>query len=218
MNNAFGKRNFSWVLAAAVIAAVFLVPVVHFDYQRYIAGFIQAHYYLAPLVVIFFRFIGVVLAPLPGAPVAFASIALLSWQEAWLYNFIGAEAGSICAFFIARKFREPAVAHLAPLKRVHEWQEKISQRKQFVGFIGLRFVSIVAFDFVSYAAGLTQLPFRIFLGASLLVDIPVGLAFFYFGGLALKYSFYLFISFVIIFGGALVVWKYIRPGSPSFQK
>lgn len=82
--------------------------------------------------------------------------------------------------------------------------------KQFIGFVGLRFISITAFDFVSYAAGLTKLPFGVFLTASLTVDIPASLAFFYFGGLAIQYSFYLWGAFVILFGAAMFVLKYAK--------
>ena len=55
------------------------------------------------------------------------------------------------------------------------------------------------FDFVSYAAGLTNMPFRTFIMVSLMIDIPKDIVFFYFGGIVLKYSIYLLILFVIIF-------------------
>ncbi len=193
------RINFFWLIAGSLITIVFFLPIIFLDYQEYTAHLIQSYPYLAPAIIVFFRFIGVVLAPLPGSPIAFASMALLPWQEAWIYNFLGSELGAVTAFLIARKFREPVVAHFAPLKKVHDWQEKISKKKQLWGFTGLRVVSIVAFDFVSYAAGLTKLPFHIFIIASLLVDIPVGFIFFYFGGLAVKYSMLIFGVFIIIF-------------------
>lgn len=201
------KQQLWWALGGLLIFIIFLAPLISFNSREYIGNLLQAYPYLAPLIVIGVRFITIVIAPLPGIPVSFASIAFLSWQEAWLYNLIAVEAGSICAFFIARRFREPVVARFAPLKQVHEWQKTISRRRQFWGFVGLRFLSVSAFDFVSYAAGLTALPFRSFLFASLIVDVPVSFIFFYAGGRALSYSAYIFGAFAVLFFITLFVSK-----------
>lgn len=204
------KDNIFWLIGGAIIVVVFLLPIISFDYREYVSDLIRAYPYLAPIIIAIFRFLGVVLAPLPGAPVAFASMALWPWYEAWAYNFIGAELGMIAAFLIARKFREPVVARFAPLEKIHHWQDKISQRKQFWSFVGLRVVSLFAFDFVSYAAGLTKLSFRNFFLATLLVDIPIGFLFFYLGGLAIKYSIFLYGTFAAIFMINLFIFGYLR--------
>jgi uncharacterized membrane protein YdjX (TVP38/TMEM64 family) len=161
-----------------------------------LADVLGANPALAPFLVVLLRFVGVVLAPLPGAPVAFASLALMPWWLALLSNIAGAWLGAVTAFFIARKFREPVVARLAPLRRVQEWQTRLSTHQQLLGFAALRAVSIPAFDFVSYAAGLSAMRFRVFMLATLLVDIPVNLAFFYFGGLAAVASWYLLAVYI----------------------
>lgn len=204
------KSNVVWLIAGIIIVIIFFLPIVFSDYQEYAVNLIENFPYLAPLVIIVFRFIGVVLAPLPGAPIAFASMAVLPWYEAWAWNFIGAESGAITAFLIARKFREPVVTRFAPLEKVHQWQEKVSQKKQLWAFTGLRAVSLVAFDFVSYAAGLTKLPLWIFITATLVIDIPAGFLFFYFGGLAVKYSMFIFAVFVVIFMVAVSILNRLR--------
>jgi len=193
------KNHLFWIIAGGIITVVFLAPLFFIDYESVVLQLIEEYPYSAPLIVIVFRFIGVVLAPLPGAPIAFASMAFLPWTTAWLYNFIGAELGMVAAFLIARNFREPVVARFAPLGKVHRWQEEVSQIKQFWGFVGLRAVSLFAFDFVSYGAGLTKLSFLHFILATFLVDIPIGFLFFYFGGLAVRYSVYLYGVFAVIF-------------------
>lgn len=211
IKNVMGNRvKIFWILTGTIITAVFFLPIIFSDYQKYAVDLIGRSPYLAPLVIIVFRFIGVVLAPLPGAPIAFASMVILPWYEAWVWNFIGAESGAIAAFLIARKFREPVVARFAPLEGIHQWQDKVSQRRQFWSFTGLRAVSLVAFDFVSYAAGLTRLSFRTFVIATFLIDIPFGFLFFYFGGLAVKYSIFLLAVFAVIFMIAVVIWNRLR--------
>ena len=203
------KKNLLWLIPATIIIVIFSLPIFSSEYLNRVVDFIKIYPSVAPIIIIFFRFIGIVLAPLPGAPISFASIAVLPWWEAWVYNFIGAELGVITAFFIARKFREPVVARFAPFQKVHEWQDKISERKQFWSFVGLRLTTLAAFDFVSYAAGLSKMRFSSFILACLLIDIPVGFIFFFFGGIAFQYSVYLFIGFIISFLAAVLVWKYI---------
>lgn len=201
------KQKLFWAGGGVLIFAVFLLPLTSFTSREYITHLLQSYPYLAPLIVIGVRFITIVIAPLPGIQVSFASIAFLPWQEAWLYNLIAVEAGSVCAFFIARKFRESVVARFTSLQNIHTWQKAISRTKQFWGFFALRFMSISAFDFVSYAAGLTTLSFRTFFIASLMVDIPVSFIFFYVGGVAFQYSIYIFIAFAVLFAVVIGVWQ-----------
>lgn len=194
---------------------IFALPLISSRSFDFAAGLVRNYPYIAPLTIIGLRFMGVVVAPLPGSPVMLASIAILPWWQAWLYNFLGSMSGSMCAFFIARKFREPVVARFAPLREIHQWQEKISQHKQFWAFAALRLVALVAFDFVNYAAGLTRMSFWTYLGATLLVDVPVGLLFFYFGGIALRYSMYFLViaTALLMVAGVVVKLRYRRSAS-----
>ena len=193
-------KNLLWVLGGVVITAVFLLPLLSARYFELIKNFISLHPASAPAVVIFFRFIGVVLAPLPGSPVGLASIAVLPWWQAWIYNFIGVIMGAITAFFVARKFRERAVEKFASLREIHKWQEKIPKHRQFWTITFFRFTSIAAFDFGSYAMGLTRISFKMVLATSLTAEIPWSFMLYYLGGAAVRYSIYLF-----IFGGAILL-------------
>lgn len=201
------KTKIAWLVAGAVVLAVFLPLLFSNQYQSYTLGLIEEFPYLAPFIVIVFRFLAVVLAPLPGGAVSLASVAILPWYEAMLWNFLGASIGAITAFSIARKFREPAVKRFAPLEKVHQWQDRISHKKQFWGFMGLRLASTVAFDFVSYAAGLSKITFRTFLISILLIDLPVNLLFFYSAGQAIKYGVFILISLTVVLGAGLFIWN-----------
>lgn len=182
-----------------MITAFFLLPIFSPYFRESFFAIISNYPFAAPLTIIVFRFLGVVIAPLPGMPVAFASMTLLPWWEAWLYNMTGTLSGAIMAFGIARMYRERVVAYIAPLKKVHEWQDRISLKKQWWAFVGLRIVSLSMFDFVAYAAGLSKIPFRIYAGTLLIIDIPMSMAFFYFGSIALRYSVYVFVGFSFLF-------------------
>jgi uncharacterized membrane protein YdjX (TVP38/TMEM64 family) len=197
--------KFLWWAAGIVICVVFLAPVVSLDYQRHIIAWLAAYPYAAPLIVIGVRLLTMIIAPLPGLPLSLASMAVLPWQQAFLYNLIGVEIGSAAAFLIARRFREPIVSRLAPLQSLNEWHARISGRMQFGAFLFVRLLSASAFDFASYAAGLTRLPFSTFLLASFIVDASTSFLFYYLGSRAMQYGIYIFFGFAaILIAGAVL--------------
>lgn len=200
-----------WTLAGILMTAFFLVPVFSGEWQATISGLIAAHPSWAFVIVAFARFLAIVVAPLPGQPIAFASLAVMPWQEAWLANLVGADLGAIVAFLIARKFREPIAARFTGLHDLHAWEAAIGTRQKFWGFLGLRVIAASALDFFSYAAGLTKVPFRTFILATVLADIPISLAFFYFGGMAMRFGAYIALAFMLIFGiaGGIIGARFI---------
>ena len=201
------RQGILWIVASIILTALFLSVIFSASYQQAVTRYVKTNAAAAPVTIILVRAATNILAPLPGSPVAFASLAVLPWWQAWLYNLAGIQLGAISAFFIARRFREPVVARFVSLRDIHAWQERISPRRQFWGFAGLRLVAILAYDFVSYAAGLTKLPFLLFLGASLLVDVPLTLTFFYLGGAAYRYGVYLMLVIVVMFVMGALIFK-----------
>lgn len=193
------RNKILFALGGIFITVFFLLPIISPYFRELFFAIINRYPFTAPLTIIIFRFLGVVIAPLPGLPVAFASMTLLPWWEAWVYNMAGTMSGAIVAFYIARIYRERVVTYIAPLQKVHEWQDQISQKKQWWTFVALRLVSLSMFDFVAYAAGLSKVSFATYVSTLLMIDIPISLAFFYFGGIAIKYSLYLFVGFALVF-------------------
>lgn len=208
---------FWWTLVGILMTAFFLVPVFSGEWQAIISALIAAHPSWAFAIVAFARFLAIVVAPLPGQSVAFASLAVMPWHEAWLANLAGADLGAFVAFFIARKFREPIAARFTGLHDLHAWEAAIGIRQKFWGFLGLRAVAASALDFFSYAAGLTKVPFSVFVLATVIVDIPITLAFFYFGGMAMRFGAYIALAFMLIFGiaGGIIGARFIPRNSFS---
>lgn len=200
MENKHISREKALMAAAGIImAAVFLIPVFSGKYQTLVAAAVAGNPMYAFFIVAFARFLAIVIAPLPGQPVAFMSMAVMPWWQAWAANFIGADLGAIVAFLIARKFREPVAARFTGLHDLHKFEAALSGRTRFWGFLGLRFVAAGALDFFSYAAGLTKISFKVFVLATVLADIPITLAFFYFGGMAAQYGVYIMLAFIALF-------------------
>lgn len=209
------KQHRWWIAAGTLVFALFLPPLLLPDYRALVESLLTTHPYAAPLIVSVLRFVFVVIAPLPASPLIFVSIAFMPWWQAALFNYIGTTAGAVAAFFIARRWREPVVARFTPLKDIHAWQDRISRRRQFWAFLGLRFSTLMVFDYVSYMAGLTKMPFRTFLAALIIVDIPVHLVFFYLGGIAARYGIAIFLFFGVLF---LTVLPLVKNATAASQR
>lgn len=207
-----GRERLFMAVAGIAITVFFLVPVFSAKYQALVAAAVALYPMRAFFIIAFARFISIVVAPLPGQPIAFMSMAVMPWREAWLANLAGADIGALVAFCIARKFREPVAARFTGLKNLHEFETALSGRMRFWGFVGLRIAAASALDFFSYAAGLSKIPFWTFAAATVLADIPITFAFFYFGGMAAQYGVYIMAAFILVFTGTVAVLgrRYIK--------
>ena len=110
-----------------------------------------------PAAIIVLMMLAILISPIPSAPIALAAGAAYGHGWGTLYVLLGAQAGAVAAFALAR---------LVGYETVHRWfGSRLS-----IGFVGSQnalmgivFVSrvlpFISFDIVSYAAGLTVLSF-----------------------------------------------------------
>ena len=164
-------------IVGALTATLFIISVIFFiflypSHQSEITTFTVNHPVLAPIIIIVWRFIGVVIPPIPGGVLSFALIPVLGWFWSFVYSTIGLLLGAIVAFFLARKYREPLLKRLMPLQELQQWEEKHSGVTQLWGFIILRMITEPVMDFVSYLAGLSKLRFRTFFIATFISLLP----------------------------------------------
>ncbi|MBW6486924.1 MAG: TVP38/TMEM64 family protein [Syntrophobacterales bacterium] len=176
---------------------------------------------LGPLAVIGLMTMAVVVSPIPSAPIALASG--LAYGHFWgtIYIVIGAEAGAVIAFFIARSLG-------------YEAMKKRFGNRLSVGLLGsqnamtglvmaLRLIPFASFDIVSYAAGLTPLkPWRFAL-ATLVGLIPVSFALAHFGGELAGIDFNRITLIALALGAVtlipiLAIYIRRRKGSPDRSK
>lgn len=151
-----------------------------------------------PFLLVFWRFLSIVIPPLPGGLVSLAFIPVFGWWQSFVYSSIGVLIGTSTAFFLARRFREPFVKRFVPLQQLHAWQEKISDKTQFFAFVGIRFTTGSVMDYISYIAGLSKMSYKIYFGATAL-NLFSDLVLFYIGGKAYEYSAYLAMTAVVLF-------------------
>lgn len=169
-----------------VTALGFVVLLVYLpEHLAGITQFTLEHPYLAPLIIVAWRVLAIVIPPIPGGILSFALIPVLGWFWSFIYAAIGILIGTSVAFFLARKFREPLVRRFVPLQKLHSWQGELSHRTQFLAFLTVRMTTGPVMDFISYIAGLSTLRFSRFLLATFIAILPDSLLY-YVGDAAYK--------------------------------
>ena len=133
-----------------------------------------------PLLIIGLMIVAVVMSPIPSAPIALASGAAYGHVWGTIYVIIGAEAGALIAF---------AVARILGRDILQRWfGEKIdagllgSQNALTATVFLSRLMPFVSFDLISYAAGLSCLRVWRFALSTLAGIIPASFLLAHFGG------------------------------------
>lgn len=79
-------------------------------------------------------------------------------------NYIGISAGSILAYFLARRFGRTLVNKMVPMEKYEAYMEKINRSKNFPRFVFLAILLPMAPDnFLCYFSGLMNMPARKFI-------------------------------------------------------
>ncbi len=126
-----------------------------------------------PLAIIGLMVGAIVMSPIPSGPIAMVAGATYGPFWGTLYVVIGAEAGALIAFCIARLLGYEAANRWSHIRPVLTWLGKErSQTGIMLIVFASRLVPFISFDAVSYAAGLTPLAFWRFLVATLAGVIP----------------------------------------------
>ena len=124
----------------------------------------------------------------PVAVLALAGGLLFGFWWGSIYTFVGAVLNCTLMFFTARYAGRQQIERLVGEKLPAQWQRRLSRLeggKGFVLLIILRLIPAVPYNLINYAFGLTTMPFRTYLLASVLGIIPGTLAFINIGDKAL---------------------------------
>ena len=123
-----------------------------------------------PLAVILLITVAILVSPIPSAPIAMAAGAAYGHGWGTLYVLIGAEAGALAAFGLARMLGGAALSR---------WLGKhlpaglSGSQNALMGIVfASRLLPFISFDLISYAAGLTPLSWWRFALATLAGIVP----------------------------------------------
>ena len=131
-----------------------------------------------PLAYILLSFVTYVVAPLSGTPIMFAGYYAFG-NKVVFYGTFAAYLSFFVNFLIARKYGRPLVEKLVGKEDIH----KVDAMVKNYGLGTLFFLRVFqgAFhDFVSYAAGLTQMKFSSYVAVSTIAIIPGTFLWYYF--------------------------------------
>lgn len=141
------------------------------DVER-IKEFVRSLGIFGSLALIFLMVISIVFAPLAVFPFWVASLALYGFGTTLISVILANNLGAAINFWLARRFGQPLVIKLVGKKGI----EKIDEIAETVGLQTLiiwRFLGGVGSDYLSYAAGLTLMKFKLYFLISFFATLPM---------------------------------------------
>lgn len=140
----------------------------------------------APVVYILLKAATFVAAPLSGTSLKLAAGALFGVGAGFWYTLAGNVLGGCVNFGIARWLGRPAVRRLAGAAALARIDSVAGRIGGWRALLAARIVLAPFYDLVSYAAGLSSLPFRHYLAVSALGGVPAALFFVVIGDAAAR--------------------------------
>jgi uncharacterized membrane protein YdjX (TVP38/TMEM64 family) len=151
-----------------------------------------------------------VIAPIPSFLIAGANGAVFGIWFGTLISWFGAMLGALGTFYLSRFFGEAFVKKFESTKGLWEKVDEISNKQGFKVIIVGRLLPFISFDFLSYAAGLSNMKLTPFLVATGSGMIPGTIAYVVLGNEMSKLSSYSkIITMIVILAIIISIFSYI---------
>lgn len=135
-----------------------------FDSAESLRAYIGSFGLFAPMILVLIQIIQVILPILPGFLGCIVGAGMFGVSGGFIYNYIGISAGSIIAFFLARKFGSAFVKKMIPEKKYDSYVEWVNTKKSYTVFLFLAILLPLApDDFLCYFSGLTGMTAKKFI-------------------------------------------------------
>lgn len=179
------------------LALKWLLPVMSSEEFRV---FTESMGVLGPLIVIFYIVISHIIAPLAGLPGVLLGSAIYGIVKTVLFLYIAGLISAAVSFWISKKFGRQWVMKLVGRKTMKQVDDFIQVSGVKLLIIG-RLFGFTVFEVISYAAGLTNMKFKIyFIITAIFSAIPASLF-----GYAFKNVDFLSLSGQVLWIGAIIV-------------
>ncbi len=196
--------QFALILAVFILSLVGYAYFVTTPYFAVVESWAQSNFWTLVVFLLILKIVGIIWPPLPGVVPLIGAIPIIGWPAAFFIDLVGYMIGSIIAFYLARKYGLKIIKKLFgnvgvnSVKKIrikpHRQLEAITLMKIFGGGIG---------EFISYAAGITNIKFYNFFWGSVMSSVVVGIPLFYFFDFALSQNNLLFALVPLGFGAIL---------------
>ncbi len=157
-------------------------------------------------------YIGVMIISIVVAPIGtgfLLPIAANSWGPflAATYSVVGWTAGSMIAFFLARRYGLKLVKHFETVKKMRKVAEAIPEHHTFWGIVFLRMALPV--DLLSYAIGIfTSLGYWLFFWSTIIGITPFAFILSYAATSSITFQIVVFsLSFSVFFAGVYYIYS-----------
>lgn len=150
-----------WIIAGMVVVILFFIKQ-FFNEQLHSLESLQEYMkrfgIAAPLILILFQAMQVVVPVLPGyLGCAAGAVAFGSMTGFWC-NYIGISAGSIIAYFLARRYGVDIVLAMFPRKQYDKWSVRLNKSKSYDLFLfAATLLPFFPDDFLCYFSGLIKM-------------------------------------------------------------
>jgi uncharacterized membrane protein YdjX (TVP38/TMEM64 family) len=158
----------------------------------------------APIASCFLMVLQALVAPVPSFLITFANGLAFGVLWGWLLSLFGHVLAAAVCFWISRSLGRAPVEVLVGktgLESADRWFARWGMYAVFVG----RLVPGIAFDVISYAAGLTRMKFRNFIAATTLGIFPQTLLYSYLGRQAPEYVALFLVTSGLVVAGVVAV-------------
>lgn len=130
----------------------------HFDSIDTLRTFISSYGIWAPLILALIQMFQVILPVLPGFMGCIVGAALFGAAEGFWINYIGISAGSIAAYWLAKRFGIQLVSKMVSMQKYEKYIERINQSKCYPVILFLSILLPLApDDFLCYFSGLMDM-------------------------------------------------------------
>lgn len=161
MPNAVQFKNLltGFLVLLLVLSGIFLLKGYfdgHFQSMESLQAYIGSFGPLGPLVLVLIQAIQVVLPVLPGFLGCIVGAGMFGAMGGFWCNYIGISAGSIIAFFLARRFGVGLVQYMIPMEKYQRFTQWLERRSSYTLVLFLAILLPLApDDFLCYFSGLT---------------------------------------------------------------
>ena len=146
------------LLALAIAFAVSGFLGGHFETAESLRAYVDSFGIWGPVVLTLIQFVQVVLPILPGFLGCIVGSVLFGTTGGFLVNYIGISAGSVAAYFLARKWGIRLVNKMISMDKYGKYIEKINKSKSYTVALFLAILLPIApDDFFCYFSGLIDM-------------------------------------------------------------
>ncbi|MBF0621392.1 MAG: TVP38/TMEM64 family protein [Magnetococcales bacterium] len=200
-----GAKHFSGAIVVGIFIGILMID------QSLLSRITTELGIFGPIFLILFLTLTQILAPLPGAPGILLSISLYGFHWATVMLMISCAISAVVNFLLARRFGRPLVERLLGSERMTT-VDRLVQSDERTLLLFSRAFGFAFFDLVSYAIGLTKIPFQRYILYTVLFSLPpLAIQYFLFKDMDFQSPSGLIFFMVSVIGtGGIIAWFFLR--------